>query len=116
MYVIKMMIHFTLFHTANDKHHNAIESELFFMQYPFTSKIWTLTYTADQDNEEHKLIDKGIQVRENDIYLVFKGRFSKFDDGIEIYPVERRDSGTFYFKDNDDNVAEIVKLEVSYGE
>lgn len=116
LYVIKNVIHFTLFHTANEGHRDAVENERFFLQYPFMSKIWTLTFIWDEDNEEYKLIDNGIQVRENSIYLPFKKRFSKYNDGIEIYPVEARDSGTFYFKDSDENLAEIIRMEVLYGE
>lgn len=116
LYVIKNVIHFTLFHTANEGYQDAIEGERFFLKYPFTSKIWTLTFTLEEDDEEHTLIDNGIQVRGDIFYLPFKRRFSKYDDGIDIHPVERRDSGTFYFKDSDGNLAEIIKLEVLYGE
>lgn len=115
LYVIKNMIQFTLFHTAKEVHLEATDKESLYIPFRFNSKPWTLTYISDGDDEEHTLIDKGIQVRDSYIYLPFKRRFSKYNDGVDINPVESRDSGTFYFKDLDGNLAETVRLKV-YGE
>lgn len=115
LYVIKNMIQFTLFHTAKEVHLEATDRENVFIRFPSKSKTWTLTYISDGDDEEHTLVDKGIQVRDSYIHVPFKRRFSKYDDGININPVESGHSGTYYFKDPDGNLAETVRLEV-YGE
>lgn len=115
LYVIKNMIQFTLFHTAKVVHLEATEKGSFFMAFPFNSKSWTVTYISDGDDEEHTLVDKGIQVRDSYSYAPFKRRLSKHDDGIDIVPVESRDGGTFYFKDPNGNLAQTVILEV-FGE
>lgn len=112
LYVIKNMIQFTLFHTAKEVYLTATDKESLFIQFPFSSKTWTLTYISDGDDEEHTLVDKGIKVRDSYVYVPFKRRFSKYDDGVEINPVESGDSGTFYFKDTNGNLAETVVLEV----
>lgn len=112
LYVFKNMIQFTLFHTAKEVHLEATDKERIFISFPSNSKTWTLTYIPDGDDEEHTLVDKGVKVRDSYIYVPFKRRFSKYSDGIDITPVERRDSGTFYFKDPDGNLAETVRLEV----
>lgn len=112
LYVIKNMIQFTLFHTAKKEYLTALAKESLFIPFRFKSNTWTLTYISDGDDEEHTLVDKGIQVRDSYIYVPFKGRFSMHDDGIDILPVEERDRGTFYFKDPDGNLAETVTLEV----
>lgn len=105
-----------MFHPANQVNRDAVEDEHIFIQFPFTSSTWTVTYTPDGDSEEHTLIDNGVTVRQSLIYLPLKRRFSKLDDSFEIYNVERRDSGYFYFKDQDGNLAQTVRLEVLYGE
>lgn len=105
-----------MFHPANQVNREAIQDERISIQFPFTSSTLTVTYTPDGDSEEHTLIDNGITVRQNLIYLPLKRRFDKLDNSFEIYPVERRDSGYFYFKDQDGNLAQIVRLDVLYGE
>lgn len=112
LYVIKNMIQSTLFHTAKEVYLTPTDKERLFIPFPLNSKTWTLTYISDGDDEEHTLVDKGIQVRDSYIYVPFKRRFSKYDDGVDIDPVESRDSGTFYFKDPNGNLAETVRLEV----
>lgn len=71
-----------------------------------------MTYISDGDDVEHTLFDKGIRVRDSNIYAPFKRRIFKSNDGIDIVPVESGDSGTFYFKDRDGNLGQTVRLEV----
>ncbi|XP_003970429.2 uncharacterized protein [Takifugu rubripes] len=97
---------------AKETHLEATDRENVFIRFPSKSKTWTLTYISDEDDEEHTLVDKGIQVRDSYIHVPFKRRFSKYDDGINISPVESGHSGTYYFKDPDGNLAETVRLEV----
>lgn len=109
LYVIKNMIQFTLFHTAKMEYFTAILKESLFIPFPFSSKAWTMTYISHEDGEEHTLVDKGIQVRDSYIYAPFRRRFSVYDGGMDILPVE---SGTFYLKDPDGNLAETISLDV----
>lgn len=46
----------------------------------------------------------------------FARRITLLRDGIEIYPVESIDSGTFEFRDPQGNLAQTVQVEVVYGE
>lgn len=100
---------------ANQLNHDTVENEYVSIQFPFASSVWTVTYTPDGDSEEYTLIDNGDTVRESLMYFPLKRRFYKLDHSFEISPAERRDSGYFYFKDQDGNLAQIVKLDVLYG-
>lgn len=108
--LFKNMIQFTLFHTAKQKYLDAEDRESIYIPFPSASNTWTLTYIPGGDDEEHTLVKNGIEV--GDSYVPFKRRFSKYNNGVDINSVERGDSGTFYFKDPDGNLAEIVRLEV----
>lgn len=105
-----------MFHPAKQVNQENVEDERIFIHFPFSSSTLTVTYTPDGDSEEHTLIDNGVTVSVNVIYLPLERRFSKLDNSIEIYPAQRRDSGYFYFKDQDGNLAQTVRLDVLYGE
>lgn len=104
-----------MFHPATTVNSDAVENERVFIKYPFTSTSLTVTYIQDGDSEEHTLIDNGITVRQS-YDSPWKGRFYKLDDSLEISNVKRSDTGYFYFKDQDGNLAQTVRLEILYGE
>jgi len=64
------------------------------------------------NDEEHEVIRDGKLVRED--FWFFRRIFDS-EHGIEIDPVERRDSGTLEFRDQDGNLALAVILNLIPG-
>lgn len=105
-----------MFHPATEVYRDAVENGRVHIQFPFTSSTLTVTYTRDGESKEYTLIDNGITVKQNVMYFPFKKRFYELKDSFEIHPLEKKDTGTFYFKDQDGNLAQVVRLEVVRGE
>lgn len=101
-----------MFHTANQVHYEAKVDNLIVIHFPPSQTLWTVTYYADGETEGHKLINNGTLVESTDPNMPFKKRFSNLKKRFEIYPVESTDSGYFYFRDQDGNLAESVRLQV----
>lgn len=101
-----------MFHTANQVHYEAIVNNYIIIQFPLSPTLWTVTYYVDGETEGHTLINNGTSLENTDTNMPFKKRFSKLDNSFEIDPVESTDSGYFYFRDQDGNLAETVRLQV----
>ncbi|KAM4555817.1 uncharacterized protein PAE49_014768 [Odontesthes bonariensis] len=89
----------------NIKHYDVDLKNTLFVKYPWHGGPWTVTFKVT--GEEHEVMKDGKLVGED---LWFFRRISAWEDGIEIYPVERRDSGTFEFRDQNGNLAMAVNL------
>ncbi|XP_059202103.1 uncharacterized protein LOC131981704 [Centropristis striata] len=91
-------------------HYNAKMDEEIFIENLFGGSLWTVYFTREDDQGYFfgPLIEKGrLQNRST-----FKKRLQIYDDGITIDPVRHGDSGTFEFRDQQGNLAQIVKLVV----
>lgn len=89
------------------------EDEHAFIEFPETT--WNGIYTQDERSGEEFYVVKGGRLAK-DAYSPFRWRLSEWDRGIDIKPVEVTDSGNFYFWDEEKNLIQTVRLEVSYGE
>ncbi|XP_012711114.2 uncharacterized protein LOC105920148 [Fundulus heteroclitus] len=76
---------------------------------PFTGGPWTVTFKQETEDEWVTMMKDGRLVHGDDI---FSERITIQSYGIQIYPVESTDSGTFEFRDQQGNLALSVQVEV----
>lgn len=112
----KIIIQLTLFHPENKVSRQVKENDFIFFTFPFTSSPLTVTYIQDGDDKEYTLIENGITMEQNIINSPLKGSFYMVDQRIEISPGDTTDTGYFYVKDQNGNLAQTVRLEVLDGE
>lgn len=106
----------SLFHTGREERYDRKVDEAVYIQYPFSSASWTVTYTLEEVNEEQVLMRTGIKVPEIYWKAPFTGRITFSEDGLEIYRLRPSDSGTFMIKDPQGNLALTAWLQVNPGE
>ncbi|KAM4586924.1 uncharacterized protein V3H82_005673 [Fundulus diaphanus] len=76
---------------------------------PSTGGPWTVTFKQETEHEWVTVMKDGQLVQGDD---TFSERMTIRSNGIEIYPVETTDSGTFEFRDQQGNLALSVQVEV----
>ncbi|XP_041800145.1 uncharacterized protein LOC121611590 [Chelmon rostratus] len=94
------------------RRYDATVSKRLFIKNPTAADSWTVTLTPEGETEPRRLINAG--QLEWSMSKLFARRITLLRDGIEIYPVESIDSGTFEFRDPQGNLAQTVQVEVVY--
>ncbi|XP_018555145.1 uncharacterized protein LOC108899262 [Lates calcarifer] len=91
-----------------DREYNIKVGERLVILYPAEFTMWTVTFIPEGETEHQTVIRDGTSAAGN-----FAWRLQVMHEGIEIYPVESTDSGTFEFRDKQGNLAmtAIVELE-----
>ncbi|XP_059202102.1 uncharacterized protein LOC131981703 [Centropristis striata] len=91
--------------------YNAKVNDQIFIENLFRGSLWTVTFSREGEVEDffEPLIERGRLNRYRDTFL---SRLQLENGGIKINPVESGDSGTFKFKDQQGNLAQIVEVVV----
>ncbi|XP_054453644.1 uncharacterized protein LOC129090139 [Anoplopoma fimbria] len=77
-------------------------------------QLWTVDFSSEEEEENQTLMHAGHLRTDNYWYSgPFKGRLFNSDDGLEIDPVESTDSGTYYFRDEQGNLAQTTQVLVN---
>ncbi|XP_035983244.1 uncharacterized protein LOC105939834 isoform X2 [Fundulus heteroclitus] len=93
----------------NTRSYNPKVNEHLLITNPFTGGPWTVTFKQETEDEWVTVMKDGRLLHGDDI---FSERITIQSYGIEIYPVESTDSGTFEFRDQQGNLALSVQVEV----
>ncbi|XP_034546851.1 uncharacterized protein LOC117818093 [Notolabrus celidotus] len=87
--------------------------EVLIIRYPSADSAWTVDVKLEEERKYINLVNAGIVVTEsNPEARAFNGRVHLLHDGMQITLLETRDSGTYTFKDPQNNLGLIVLLEV----
>lgn len=86
-----------------------IVNERIFIRNHWTGRPWSVTFKQDTEDERETVIEDGQFFWDN----MFSARLSIQENGIEIYPVESTDSGTFEFRDKQGNLVLSVQVDVT---
>uniref|UniRef100_G3Q1K2 Uncharacterized protein n=3 Tax=Gasterosteus aculeatus TaxID=69293 RepID=G3Q1K2_GASAC len=79
------------------------------------NRLWTAAFTPVGEKENQTLMSGGRLVREEELdsYSVgFAGRLRSVGGGVQIYPVQITDSGTFAFRDRRGHLFQTAELVV----
>lgn len=101
-----------LSNTEDTQYYDPKVKERLFIGNHWTGRPWSVTFKKYVENEQDTVIQHGQLVFKS----MFYGRINIQHNGIEIYPVEPTDSGTFEFTDQQGNLALSVHVDVTRGE
>lgn len=91
---------------------HATEGDDLVLEYTQTIKPWIVTFIPERQSHSVTTIRDGIVTQDD----WFNGRIHVVGEGIEISPLERKDSGSFHFQDAKGNLALVVEVEVEKSE
>ncbi|XP_061901958.1 wu:fc21g02 isoform X2 [Entelurus aequoreus] len=90
--------------TEQSRSHEPKEGATCFIQYPSSFVPWDVTFTPSREGD-----DKDLMVAGN---WEFKYRLHPDSYGLEIFPVESKDSGLYEFRDKDGHLGLSASLDV----
>ncbi|XP_040031172.2 uncharacterized protein LOC120818287 isoform X2 [Gasterosteus aculeatus] len=85
------------------------------IENPMAIRLWTVAFTPVGEKENQTLMSGGRLLREEELdsYSVgFAGRLRSVGGGVQIYPVQITDSGTFAFRDRRGHLFQTAELVV----
>lgn len=85
------------------------------IENPMAIRLWTAAFTPVGEKENQTLMSGGRLLREEELdsYSVgFAGRLRSVGGGVQIYPVQITDSGTFAFRDRRGHLFQTAELVV----
>ena len=106
---------YSLSHTGDSQYYELNVGDRLLISNPYTGDSWTVTFTPAGDDEKQIVMEGGYLAMIED-WELFSGRIQLRRKAIEIDPVEITDSGTFEYRDPHGNLAQVVKVEVIFGE
>lgn len=83
--------------------------------HPTPPSSWTIKFKAEGETEYLTLMNVGKMFVDSNPqieYRQFDGRLRRLHEGLEINPLKTSDSGIYEIRDDEDNLARIVKLSV----
>lgn len=108
-----------LSHTELRRYYNTKVHDEVLIENPMAIRLWTVAFTPVGEKENQTLMSGGRLLREEELdsYSVgFAGRLRSVGGGVQIYPVQITDSGTFAFRDRRGHLFQTAELVVDPGE
>lgn len=97
--------------TEDTNYYDFEESEDIFLQFPWASRDWTVTFKPYyNDDEEITIIKAGSVVRSKN---PFYHKIEIKDSGINICCITNGDAGTFKFRDPAGNLALVSRVQIN---
>lgn len=97
--------------------YDKLVGEKLIIEYPSANSAWTVIAKLNEIRKSVTLVDGGTVVTERNLDgRPFSDRVELLRDGLKIYPLKISDSGTYEFKDPQNNIGLTVQLKVEYGE